>query len=104
MAPYPVSDHPLGRWVQESASPEALAQRIADEGFTHVVLNVREFSRLQRNYGFLAFHGPDAAALDHRLKEFPRALTQLFSKNGLFVFQVARSGGQDSGGGKNGAP
>lgn len=88
MAPYPVSDHPMTGWVKESGSPEALAQRIADEGFTHVVLNVREFKRLHDQYGLLAFQGPDAPALDHRLKELPRALTPLFSNNGVYVFQV----------------
>jgi hypothetical protein len=88
MAPYPVSDHPLARWVIDAASPEALAQRVADEGFTHVVLNVREFKRLHDQYGLLAFQGPDAAMLDQRLKELPRVLTPLFSKNGVYVFQV----------------
>ncbi|MFM8551389.1 MAG: hypothetical protein ACKOCD_03625 [Nitrospiraceae bacterium] len=89
MAPYPVSEHPMAKWVAEAASPEALAQRIATEGFTHVVLNIREFKRLQTNYQLLAFHGPEASTLDHRLKELPRALTPLFSKNGVFVFQVS---------------
>nr|MBI3612882.1 hypothetical protein [Nitrospirota bacterium] len=91
MAPYPVSEHPLAQWVIEAASPETLAQQIADEGFTHVVLNVHEFKRLHDQYGLLAFQGPDAAARDHRLKELPRTLTPLFSKNGLFVFQVDRA-------------
>lgn len=88
MAPYPISEHPLARWVIDAASPEALAQRVADEGFTHVVLNVREFKRLHDQYGLLAFQGPDAATLDQRLKEFPRVLTPLFSKSGVYVFQV----------------
>ena len=90
MAPYPISEHPLAGWVQETSSPEALAQRIAAEGFTHVVLNVREFKRLHDQYGLLAFQGPEAATLDQRLKELPRALTPLFSKNGVYVFHVNR--------------
>lgn len=88
MAPYPISEHPMAGWVKAAESPEALAQRITDEGFTHVVLNVREFKRLHDQYGLLAFHGPDAPVLDHRLKEFPRTLTPLFSKNGVYVFQM----------------
>lgn len=96
MAPYPVSDHPMARWVTEAASPEALARRVADEGFTHVVLNVREFKRLHDQYGLLAFQGPDAPALEQRLKEFPRALTPLFSKNGIYVFRVDPVRRQDS--------
>ena len=90
MAPYPISEHPLAGWVKEAESPEALAQRIAAEGFTHVVLNVREFKRLHNQYGLLAFQGPEAATLDQRLKELPRALTPLFSKNGVYVFHVNR--------------
>ncbi|MDE3018806.1 MAG: hypothetical protein KGI53_07295 [Nitrospirota bacterium] len=96
MAPYPVSEHPMAKWVTEAASPEALARRVADEGFTHVVLNVREFKRLHDQYGLLAFYGPDAPTLEHRLKEFPRALTPLFSKNGVYVFRVDPVRRQDS--------
>jgi len=33
---------------------------------------------------------------DHRLKEFPRLLTLLFSKNGVFVYQVDRTRRQSS--------
>jgi len=60
------------------------------------VLNVREFKRLHDQYGLLAFQGPDAPALEHRLKEFPRALTPLFSKNGVYVFRVDPVRRQDS--------
>jgi hypothetical protein len=88
LAPYPFHSHPLAQWVREAASTEELKERIRMEGFTHVVLNTREFKRLHDQYGMLAFNGPDAAELDRRLKELPRVLTPLFAKNNVFVFQV----------------
>lgn len=89
LAPYPFHSHPLAQWVREAASTEGLKERIRMEGFTHVVLNTREFKRLHDQYRMLAFNGPDAAELDRRLKELPRVLTPLFAKNSVFVFQVA---------------
>jgi len=90
VAPSAYDSHPLRRWVQESPSPEALAKRLAAEGFTHVVLNVHEFKRLHDNYGMLAFSGEGAEANTRRLKELPRALRLLFAANGVFVFEVPR--------------
>jgi hypothetical protein len=89
LAPYPFHSHPLAQWVRETASTEELEERIRMEGFTHVVLNTREFKRLHDQYGMLAFNGSDAVELDRRLKELPRVLTPLFSKNNVFVFQVS---------------
>ncbi len=88
LAPYPYVEHPMGGWIREAATPEALAARVAAEGFTHVVLNVREFARLRDKYGILAFSGPDDALLDQRLKEFPRALDTLFTQHGVYVFAI----------------
>ena len=90
VAPYPYDTHPLHRWVQESGSPEALAARLADEGFSHVILNVREFRRLRGKYGVLAFSGTGAEAHDRRLKALPRALRQVFVGNGVYVFEVPK--------------
>lgn len=88
IAPYPYDRHPLQQWVREASSPETLAARLAAEGITHVVLNVREFKRLHDSYGVLAFSGEDAHIQDRRLKDVPRALRLLFGKNGVFVFEV----------------
>lgn len=88
MAPSAYDRHTLRRWVQESPSPEALAKRLAAEGFTHVVLNIYEFKRLHDNYGLLAFSGDEAEANTRRLKELPGALRLLFGANGVYVFEV----------------
>ena len=88
MAPTAYDRHPLQGWVRESSSPEVLAQRLADEGFTHVVLNVREFKRLHDAYGVLAFSGEGAETQDRRLKALPRMLRQVFVSNGVYVFEV----------------
>ncbi len=88
LAPYPFHDHPLARWVGESESSQQLTERILAEGFTHVVLNMREFKRLHDSYGSLAFTGSDKSAMDGRLKELPRNLTTLFAKNNVFVFEI----------------
>jgi hypothetical protein len=88
MAPSAYDRHPLHRWVQESVSPETLARRLVAEGFTHVVLNVREFKRLHDKYGVLAFSGEGAEANDGRLKALPGALRLLFADNGVYVFAV----------------
>lgn len=90
MAPTAYDHHPLQRWVRESSSPETLAQRLADEGFTHVVLNVREFRRLHDAYGVLAFSGDGAVTYDRRLRALPRALRQLFAGNGVYVFEIPK--------------
>ena len=90
MAPSAYDVHPLRRWVQESPSPEALAKRLAAEGFTHVVLNIYELKRLHDNYGLLAFSGDEAEANTRRLRELPRALRLLFAANGVYVFEVPR--------------
>ncbi|MGH9649610.1 MAG: hypothetical protein ACRD3I_03965, partial [Terriglobales bacterium] len=88
VAPSAYDRHPLRQWVEESASPEALAKRLAHEGISHVVLNIREFNRLRKSYGLLAFTGSDAATKDRRLKELPRRLRLLFSENMVYVFEV----------------
>src|SRR5437867_6585420 len=90
VAPSAYDVHPLHRWVQESPSPEALAKRLATEGFTHVVLNIYELKRLHDNHGLLAFSGDEAEANTRRLRELPRALRLLFAANGVFVFEVPR--------------
>lgn len=88
MAPSAYDRHPLQRWVRESSSPEALAARLGAEGFTHVVLNVREFKRLHDKYGVLAFSGEGADASDRRLKSLPGVLRLAFASNGVYVFEV----------------
>ncbi len=90
IAPSAMDSHPLSRWVAEASSPEALAVRLAREGITHVVLNVREFHRLHKSYGYLAFRGQEAEEQDRRLKALPRALKPLFQRNGVYVFEVPR--------------
>ncbi|TAL10556.1 MAG: hypothetical protein EPO02_07155 [Nitrospirae bacterium] len=90
MAPTAYDRHPLQRWVRESSSPETLARRLADEGFTHMVLNVREFKRLHDTYGVLVFSGEGAETHDRRLRTLPRTLRQLFGSNGVYVFEIPK--------------
>jgi hypothetical protein len=91
LAPSAYDRHPLQQWVEESDSAGRLAERLAREGITHVVLNIREFKRLHESYGLLTFDGMDAQVKDRRLKELPRALRPLFSRNGVYVFAVPAS-------------
>jgi hypothetical protein len=91
LSPYPFHEHPLTRWVEEASSPEQLLQKIRSEGFTHVVLNTREFRRLQIGYHVLDFTGPDASRHDHILKQLPGTMTTLFSKNSVYVFEIPLS-------------
>ena len=91
LAPYPFHQHPLSEWVRESASPEALLNRIRQEGFTHIVLNTREFKRLQEQYGILAFSGPDGPRYDQRLRQLPKHMNTLFSKNSVHILEVPTS-------------
>lgn len=88
IAPSAYDRHPLHRWVQEASSPEALAARLAAEGVTHVVLNLREYKRLHDGYGVLAFTGEGSDACDRRLKELPRVLRTLYGHQGIYVFEV----------------
>lgn len=90
IAPSAYDRHPLHQWVLESSSPEALAKRLAFEGMTHVVLNVREFKRLHDSYGVLAFSGEGAEANDRVLKHLPQVLRPLFASNGVYIFEVPR--------------
>ena len=91
LAPYPFHEHPLTRWVEEASSPEQLIHKIRSEGFTHVVLNTREFRRLHNGYHVLEFTGPHALEQDHVLKELPGKMTTLFSKNNVYVFALPAS-------------
>lgn len=91
LAPYPFHEHPLTQWIRESASPEQLRDRIRREGFTHVILNTREFIRLHDKYQVLAFSGPDAPLFDQRLKQLPQVMTVLFSKHNVYVFEIPSS-------------
>jgi hypothetical protein len=90
VAPYPFDAHPLHRWVQESPTVDALVGRLAAEGITHVVLNVREFRRVHEQYGVLAFSGEAATEDERRLRELPKALRLLYAANGVYVFEVPR--------------
>jgi hypothetical protein len=91
IAPYPIHEHPLAQWIRESASPEQLQDKLRNEGFTHVILNTREFKRLHDHYQVLAFSGPDAPLYDQRLKQLPRALTTRFAKHNVYVFEIPSS-------------
>ena len=88
LAPYPYHEHPLTQWIRESASPEDLRDRLRREGFTHVILNTREFKRLHDQYHVLAFNEPDSSLYDQRLKQLPGAMTTLFSKHNVLVFEI----------------
>ncbi|HKE62185.1 MAG TPA: hypothetical protein VKB33_06915, partial [Nitrospira sp.] len=83
LSPYPFHEHPLARWVEEVDSPEQLLSKIRSEGFTHVVLNTREFRRLHDGYHMFNFSGPDALRRDQILKQLPKTMTTLFSKNSV---------------------
>jgi hypothetical protein len=88
LAPTAYDGHPLTGWVREAVTTEALADRLADEGFSHVILNMREFKRLHDSYGLLAFAANGDESSERRLKELPAKLTLLFSHNGVYVFEV----------------
>jgi hypothetical protein len=88
VAPYPMDTHPLAAWVESAQTTEALVKRLGEEGITHVVLNVREFRRLHSRYHVLEFSGEHADGHAQRLLSLPNALTQLFAKNGVYVFAV----------------
>ncbi len=88
LSPYPYYEHPLTRWVSEATSPEQLRAKIRDEGFTYVILNTREFSRLRDQYQLLTFTGPDASQQDQRLKQLPQTMNRLFSKHNVYVFEI----------------
>jgi len=91
LAPYPFHGHPLAEWMRETASPEQLRDRLRTEGFTHVILNTREFMRLRDQYQVLAFSGPDASLSDQRLKQLPQAMTMRFAKHNVYVFEIPSS-------------
>ena len=88
LAPYPFHQHPLAGWIQEAQSPEQLRDRIRREGFTHVILNTREFKRLRERYGILTFNGPQSSLHDQLLKQLPQTMVTLFSKNSVYVLEV----------------
>jgi hypothetical protein len=88
LAPFPFHEHPLTEWMREAASSEQLRDRLRGEGFTHVILNTREFKRLHDQYHVLAFNGPDAPLYDERLKQLPRTMTTRFAKNNVYVFEI----------------
>jgi hypothetical protein len=88
VAPYPFDRHPLDAWVREAESPKILAERLAHEKITHVILNIREFHRLHERYGVLRFEGDRASEYDDRLKRLPRSLRQVFEHNRVYVFEV----------------
>ena len=88
LSPYPFHQHPLTPWVGEADSPGQLLQKIRSEGFTHVVLNTKEFRRLHDDYRVLYFMGPDASRRDQILKQLPATMRTLFSKNNVYVFEI----------------
>jgi len=91
LAPYPFHEHPLAVWIREAASFDQLGDRLRGERFTHVILNTREFKRLHDKYQVLAFSGPNAPLHDQYLKQLPRTMTMLFSKNNVHVFEISSS-------------
>jgi hypothetical protein len=88
IAPYAFDRHPLDAWVRETESTKTLAERLAHEKITHVILNIREFRRLHDKYGVLKFSGEAASEHDNRLKQLPRSLRQVFEQNRVYVFEV----------------
>lgn len=88
LAPHPFHHHPLAVWLQEAETPEQLRDRIRREGFTHVILNTREFKRLQDQYRILPFSGPDGSLHNQRLRQLPKTMVTLFSQNSVYVLEV----------------
>jgi hypothetical protein len=91
LATYPFHEHPLAEWMRETTSSEQLRDRLRSEGFTHVILNTREFKRLHDQYQLLAFSGADASLSDQRLKQLPQAMTMRFAKHNVYVFEIPTS-------------
>lgn len=91
LSPYPFHEHPLTGWTREANSPKDLLDKIRREGFTHVILNTREFRRLNDGYHLFNFTGPEAMRQDHILKQLPGNMTMLFSKNHVYVFEIPLS-------------
>jgi hypothetical protein len=91
LSPYPFHEHPLTTWIEETDSPRQLLEKIRGEGFTHVILNMGEFRRLRDRYHLLRFTGPDAPLRDQTLKQLPKTMTTLFSKNNVYVFEIPAS-------------
>ncbi len=91
LATYPIHEHPLAEWMRETTSSEQLRDRLRSEGFTHVILNTREFKRLHDQYQLLAFSGADASLSDQRLKQLPQAMTMRFAKHNVYVFEIPTS-------------
>jgi len=91
LAPYPFHAHPLSQWIQETTSSEELLKTLRAEGFTHIILNTREFRRLHDTYQVMAFIGPDALLYDQRLKAIPQTLTARFAKHNVYVLEIPMS-------------
>ena len=88
LAPDPFHQHPLAGWLQEAETPEQLRDRIRREGFTHVILNTREFKRLQDQYRILPLSGPEGSLQNQRLRQLPKTMATLFSQNSVYVLEV----------------
>jgi hypothetical protein len=91
LAPYPYHEHPLSQWIREAASAEELREKLRKEGFTHIILNTREFKRLHDRYQVMAFNGPDALDYDQRLKALLKTLTTRFAKHNIYVLEIPSS-------------
>jgi hypothetical protein len=88
VSPYPFHEHPLTTWIGETDSAEQLLDTMRREGFTHVILNTSEFRRLRDHYQVLSFTGPEAPRREQTLKQLPKTMTTLFSKQNVYVLEI----------------
>ena len=78
-------DRPLfERLVREAPDPAALARRVQQMGFTHLLLNLGEVKRLAAQYGSYAFD----EAQRRRVEEFLRSLREIYRDDDIRVFAL----------------
>lgn len=85
IAPSFYDNHPLKRWVEESASTGDLVRRLAAEGVTHIVVNSFELESTRHHRNFA---GLDKEAAERRYRELFGYLPRIYSEAGMMVFVV----------------
>lgn len=77
--------HPLEEWIRASGDSSSLASLLKREGFSHIILNRREWERLRKGYGYLNLDERGFAILNDMLA----SLTKIYDDHKIEIYELS---------------
>jgi len=86
VAPSPYDEHPIGKLAASGPDPGTIRDRLAGQGYTHILVCWPEWERLGRQYYSRLWENGEIEATDR----FVRTLSAVYSDRMVTVFSLER--------------